>query len=119
LSAKVFSFPVASVRKWAAVEAALREVYRRMPDGLATLEECLPVIRERWGEICVEFSVQPIYEIPGTLTDEQVAAIGAAVEVGVKLVAERLENERGQWLGHLVACEFRAAYIGRNGPLET
>lgn len=43
--AEIIVFPNANERDWREMEALFRENYKDMPDGPATLEECLPVIR--------------------------------------------------------------------------
>jgi len=113
--AKIYDFPNANERDWREMELVLRESYKNMPDGIATLEECLPEIRAHWYEIFVSFSVQPSYQIPGPITEEQRNAIAVAVEGGVHLVVERLKTERIKFFGQLVVCEYKAAYFLRNG----
>jgi hypothetical protein len=112
---EIIAFPNANERDWRDMEALFRETYKDMPDGIPTLEECLPTIREYWKDIFVSFSVQPSYQLPGPLTNDQIAAVGAAVEKGVHLVAERLKSERAKLFGLLVASEWKAAYFRRNG----
>jgi hypothetical protein len=113
--AEIIAFPNANERDWREMEALFRENYKDMPDGPATLEECLPAIRQHWQDIFVSFSIQPSYQIPGPLREDQVSAIKAAVDTGVNLMAEYLKSERSRLFGMLVACEWKAAYFHRNG----
>ena len=112
--AKIYEFPNINERDWREMEIALREGYKDIPDGLATLEECLPMIRGHWQEIFESFSVQPSYLIPEPITKEQSAAIDSMVANVVQLVADRLKSERHKLFGLLVACEYKAAYFRRN-----
>lgn len=113
--AMIIDFPNSNERDWREIEIILREKYKALPDGSATLEECLPAIRSHWQEIFTSFDVQPTYQIPGPVTKEQEAAIVAAVENGVQLVVKHLKSERHSHLGLLIVCEYKAAYLRRNG----
>ncbi len=63
----------------------------------------------------VSFDIRPSYQIPGSVTEEQSAAIHNAVEMGINLMADRLRRERGKHLALVAACEFKAAFFRRNG----
>ena len=113
--AQIIDFPNANEREWRDLEELLRESYKNMPDGPATIEECLPAIKNAWKDIFVSFDVQPNYSIPGPLTAQQEKAIFGAVEQGVNLVAERLKSERSRCLGMLAVRIYQATFYRRNG----
>lgn len=112
---QIIKFPTSNEREWYEMLATLRETYKNMPHGQETFEGCLPAIRSHWDGIFVSFDVQPAYQIPGPLTQEQEFAIEAAVSKGVHLIAERLNRERARCFGQLVACEYKAAYFLKHG----
>src|SRR5690348_3718851 len=105
----VINFPSKDEREWILMATMLREDYKNMPDGPATLEECLPDIRSHWNEIFTSFSLQVPYDIPGQVTEEQSTAIRNTVENGCCLVFERLNKERARHFALLVGCEYKAA----------
>lgn len=113
--AEIIAFPNVGERDWREIERALRESYKDVPDGLATLEECLEKIRSHWKDIFVSFTVSPTYQIPGSLSQEQLDAIQDAVTLGVNLVVEKLKAERLRLFGKLVTAEYVAAFARRHG----
>jgi hypothetical protein len=114
----IINFPNESERDWLELESLFRENYKNIPDGAATFEECLPAIKAHWKKIFVSFSVQPEFQIPGPITEEQSNAIHNAIVKSVNLVADRLRRERGQHLAALAECEFKAVYFRRNPHLS-
>jgi hypothetical protein len=113
----IIDFPNPSERDWHELEVFLREKYKALPDGPATLKECLPAILTHFQEIFfdVHLPVPPAFQIPGTVTEEQGAAIIAAIENGAQYIVKQLKSERHRHFGLLVDCEYQAAYFRRNG----
>lgn len=110
----IIDFPSQNEREWIPMEAMLREDYKKMPDGPASLEECLPDIRAHWHEIFAPSSLQVPYDIPGSITEEQSVAIRGAVEKGLQIMKDRLDKERARHFALLVMCEYKAAFYRRN-----
>jgi hypothetical protein len=111
--AEIIHFPAANELDWRDIEQQLRKTYEDIPDGTATLEACLPTIKQYWEDIFVSFDVAVSSHIPGPLTDEQTVAIKTAADRGMKLVAERLRSERAKWFALIAGCEWRATYYHR------
>ena len=113
--AQIIAFPNTPDRDWLDLEAMLREQYKTMPDGIGTLEDSLPEIKNLWGQIFISFDVKPHITVPGPLTNEQQNAIFAAVEAAVRLVGERLVADRSRCFGLLAAKVWESNYYRRNG----
>lgn len=116
----IIEFPNSNERNWREIETDLRESCSKLPNGIAALEECLPAIRSHWQKIFIAYSVQPgPLQMPGSLTDEQIAAILAARETGMQLVVKQLRHERNAHFSLLIMREFHAAYFHLTGiPLD-
>lgn len=113
----VIAFPNSDERDWRELEERLRERFKGMPDGIPTLEECLPIIRQRWQEIFVSYSIQPSINLPSSLTSEQLLAVDAAIGECVHLMAKRISSERAKLFYLLINAEWESAYLRRNGTV--
>lgn len=112
---EIIDFPTETVREWVFIEEEFRRTYSDVSDGPGTVEEALPAVRRWWDMLFVPFSIHPQYQLPWAATEEQLAAIEAAVGVGVQLMADRLKSERAKYFSALATLEFKAAYTRRNG----
>lgn len=118
IMATIIGFPSASERDWHDLEVMFRSLYSDVPDGIETLEQCLPAIKAAWQQIFVAFEARPSFTIPGPLSVEQVNAIRGAINEAVKIVSDRLKWERSQALALLANKLFLAEYGRRNGSVS-
>lgn len=114
--ADIINFPPPNEQDWRGIREQLRKGYATLPDGLGTIDECLPAIHGHWKSIFVSYDIElPSSEVPAPLTDEQVIAIRTAIDAVAQQIVKQLKRERHAHLGLLIEAEYKAAYQRRNG----
>jgi hypothetical protein len=116
--ADIFNFPNLDEREWRFWEECLRDQFSKLPDGLATIEDCLPAIKTIWegmfaGVIPITRSLH--VSIPAPLTQEQIGAIKPVCDACSQSYVKQLKDERRKHFLMFVAREFDGAYLRRTG----
>ena len=112
----VIEFPGSQERDWRVWEETIRKSYQGSRFDQAVVEDSLVELKEHWKVIFEAVSLHaPAVNIPGPLTDSQVAAIRQASDACASVVVDRLKLERNKSMSLLVKAEVMLAHLRRHG----
>lgn len=100
-------------REWILMREGLREDYKKMPDGPASLEDAMSRIRAHWNEIFTPVTLQIPCDPPDSFTEEQWSTVKREMEKSCNIITQQLDKERAKHFALLVCSEYQTAFFQR------